>query len=305
MAEIAIGFDPAFLDILVKLEDEEGNLNEKLPLPGHHHRMTRIHKQAGGNGVNIASVLCKLGYDVNLVIPLNNEFKDLLYIKGLNKITKINGEISETIAITWKEGEIQLNDVRCELGKEQWTGEIDKLWKETPIKLFTNWGLNIKSLEWVSKQFSSITELFTNSSDSENNDLFNINSLNSHILIEPGSLKNHPDKHDLVKILKHIMSVPNEKLTILLANEEEADEFFSISGGVKIIHSKSEIQIFQEDTSTIIQVPNLKCEPNTYLGAGDAFLSGIIHSILSGNIDPLLFVDQGIKTVQRYLCESI
>lgn len=306
MDEISIGFDPAFIDIIVKLLDEQGKLLEKLPLPGHHHRMTRIDTLAGGNGVNIASMLVQLGYNVNLVVPVDEEFIKLLQKRKISKITPITGDVNHTVAITWKEGEIQLNEIKGELGREQWTRKIDDLWKNSPVKLFINWGLNKKSLEWVSMQLLSLANvpLEKLTSDNIHDEIFKIESLNSHILLEPGSLHSHPDKNDLMKVIQYIMSLPNEKLTVLLANEEEGREYSKIDQGIKIIHTKSEVRIHQGKNRTFVKVPALKCQPDTYLGSGDAFLSGIIDSILLGNTESLPLVRRGISNAQKYLCES-
>ena len=152
--ELAIGFDPAFIDTLVRLESIDGELLDTLPPLGHHHRKTKILRVAGGNGVNISSTLLKLGVDHKLVIPLNDLFSSLLAMRGIkNNVVPISAEISETVALTMSGGELQLNEIKGKLQFKHWTQEVHQAWINSPIRLFLNWGLNQTSVEWVAIQW--------------------------------------------------------------------------------------------------------------------------------------------------------
>ena len=71
---LAIGFDPSFVDTLVRVQNIDGSLAKKLPLPGQHNRTPSITRIAGGNGVNLSAVLTSLKIDNTLVVPYDEEF---------------------------------------------------------------------------------------------------------------------------------------------------------------------------------------------------------------------------------------
>ena len=52
-----IGFDPSFIDTIVRAQNSSGLLIDTLPEPGDHHRSSKINKTAGGNSVNISYTL--------------------------------------------------------------------------------------------------------------------------------------------------------------------------------------------------------------------------------------------------------
>ncbi len=293
-----IGFDPSFLDTIVRLEDNKGELIDKLPLVGHHHRNSKIFRIAGGNGVNIAATLKALGIPVKLIVPTTDEFTKLLNERGIYDITAIGTEISETVAINWVEGEIQMNEVRSNLSAKNWTREVHELWMNNPVDVYLNWGLNKSSLEWVYLQW--LGSCGVKYSDINFVDLQNqVKKYNyplKPVIIEPGSIKDHKDKNELVNFLKYIDSVDSKFPMVLCANEEEEVEFVDINNITKIIHSSSEIKIMN---TSIIEVPEIKDEIVTFVGAGDAFTSGIIYQLMNKNEDLIEIVNFAINIAQQ------
>ena len=71
---LSIGFDPSFVDTLVRVENSDRSLAHELPLPGQHHRTPTIYRIAGGNGVNISAILTAIGIENTLVVPCDQEF---------------------------------------------------------------------------------------------------------------------------------------------------------------------------------------------------------------------------------------
>lgn len=299
---LAIGFDPVFIDTLVALKSADGKLISELPEPGHHFRNAEISRIAGGNGVNISYVLNKLGIQHKLVVPVNNLFMELLNERGIinNQIEGIDTEIGDTVGISWKPGEIQLNDPRSILGLNQWTEEINNLWNSSPIKLFINWGLNSNILEWASIQWLSSSGWKFEEIKEETNhydQVLEVQENDSLLLLEPGSIKNNRDKDKLLLLLNHISKTNSHPLSILCANEEEKEDFNTIIFQNKIIHTSKVVVHYKNDDVLIYEVPPLNLEPKTFVGAGDSFIAGLIQSLLGGSID----INNGIKIAQNFL----
>ena len=156
---LAIGFDPVFIDTLVALKSKDGKLIDELPKPGHHFRNATISRIAGGNGVNISYVLNKINVQHKLVIPSNDLFMNLLEDRGIRseQIEAINTAVGETVGVTWKPGEIQLNDPRSVLGINQWSETVDKYWKNSPIKTLKP-GLPIKTMIILTPRLMILSE---------------------------------------------------------------------------------------------------------------------------------------------------
>lgn len=295
---LAIGFDPSFLDIIIRLEDKNGNLIDKLPKVGHHHRNSKFTRIAGGNGVNIGTTLHKLGFDPKLVIPLNEEFIQLLNNNGLSNLEGIDSEISQTVAITWKEGEIQLNEIRGDLNRNNWTERVHDLWQDSPIHVMTNWGLNPSSLEWVYLQWISASGI--SYSEIQFDDLkkqaFGCRACKKYFVIEPGSIQEHRDREKLLEFLQYMSNCAVN--TILCMNEEEAIEYKEIKNFTKITHTATNVTIQNSNGKIIITVPPLQKEPVNFVGAGDAFTAGIVESILKNDMDIKNMVKNGIRVSQ-------
>ncbi len=299
---LAIGFDPAFIDTLVALKSPDGRLIDELPKPGHHFRNATISRIAGGNGVNISSVLNKLNIEHKLIVPSTDLFMNLLEERGIesNQIEAIDAGVGETVGVTWKPGEIQLNDPRSVLGLNQWNETIDKLWKESPIKLFINWGLNSSILEWASIQWLSCSGWnFEELTEEKNhiNQALEIQDNNALLLLEPSSISKHRDKKNLLRLINQMSVVNNHPLSILCANEEEEKDFESIKFQNTIIHTSQYVKHYSNDNIIIYDVPSLNKEPITFVGAGDSFLAGIIQSLLSNRIE----INNGIKIANNFL----
>ncbi len=298
---LAIGFDPAFIDTLVRVQNKSGKLEDALPPPGFHHRSSTISKVAGGNGTNVAFVLNKLNVDNILVVPTNNEFEILLGKRGLTNFISINDRINDTVGITWKKGEIQFNCIRGDLRKSDWSPKIHQLWQNSPLHVYLNWGLNPSSSEWVSCQWLASCDWSYDELQSEKNvnaQALEEDNLKNPVILEPGSVKSHKDTNFLLNLLNQMGEIESELNHIILCcNEEENQEFTSFKFNTKIVHTSSAVQLFQGDDIVKYQVKSLKNEPLTYVGAGDAFLAGIIESLLKNKLD----IDNGLDTAKKFL----
>ena len=145
-----IGFDPSFIDTIVRAQNSSGLLIDTLPEPGDHHRSSKINKTAGGNSVNISYTLKKLQLSHNLIIPSNDEFDLLLGKRKLKVEYKLHNQINETVAINWNKGEIQFNDSSSTLNIDHFTKKVYQYWTDSHIQCLLNLGLNHTSLEWLS-----------------------------------------------------------------------------------------------------------------------------------------------------------
>ncbi|MHA2250242.1 MAG: hypothetical protein ACXAD7_07765 [Candidatus Kariarchaeaceae archaeon] len=296
-----IGFDPAFIDTLVRLECKDGNLLPELPIAGFHHRMSKINRIAGGNGTNVSSILTKLGIQNTLVVPCNPDFELLLKKRVISDIYPIEVSINETVALTYEPGEIQFNHVRAKLGFINWTKEIHEFWQQSDIQVYLNWGLNPLSHEWVSCQWLascgwSYDELIEET-DRTSQALEATIPLKK-IILEPGSIKEHNLKQVLTNLLEQIASTSyNEEYPILCCNEEEATEYQSITFQHKIVHTDKFVDFYRCGERRRYKVEPLTKDPETFVGAGDAFLAGIIQACLKGSPN----IKNGIKTAQSFL----
>ena len=279
-----VGFDPAFIDTLVRAEDISESLIENLPEPGFHHRSSKISRIAGGNGTNIAFILQKLNIPCTLVVPTNQQFITLLAERGIENFISIKAQVNETVGITWAPGEIQFNAVKGSLGKTQWTPQIHDLWTDSEIHTYLNWGLNQTSNEWVSCQWLascgwSFEEIY------HEKEIFHqaleAASIKYPIILEPGSIASHPHNEYLLSLLKQIGSTDfNPSLPLLSCNEEEKIEFEELSFPTTVVHTAERITIASNDQEFHLQVPPLSNEPTTFVGAGDAFTAGLIAQYL-------------------------
>ena len=299
---LAIGFDPVFIDTLVALKSKDGKLIDELPKPGHHFRNATISRIAGGNGVNISYVLNKINVQHKLVIPSNDLFMNLLEDRGIRseQIEAINTAVGETVGVTWKPGEIQLNDPRSVLGINQWSETVDKYWKESPIKLFINWGLNYNILEWASIQWLSCSGWSIEELTEERNHFnqaLEVQNNSSLLLLEPGSIREHHERNNLLKLINSMSKINDHTLSTLCANEEEENDFESINFQNTIIHTSQYVRHRSNDKNVTYDVPRLNKEPVTFVGAGDSFLAGLIQSLLEGRID----ITNAIITAQNFL----
>ncbi|MCY3411658.1 MAG: hypothetical protein INQ03_08515 [Candidatus Heimdallarchaeota archaeon] len=298
ITHLAVGFDPSFIDEIVRLEDNNGNLIPSFPKPGHHHRNTVIHRIAGGNGVNVAFTLQQLGYNIEVVVPANDEYLILLAQRGLTSVYQLGTQINQTIAVTWAEGEVQMNSINGKLGKEHWSEVVHEKWQANPLNISINWGLNPSSMEWISLQWIASCNVKYEDilwSDPVTQAL-EVHHCKIPLIIEPGLFSQHPDSDQLQLLLKHMMGSGN---CILLGNEEERSQYISISEN-KIIHTASSVEISKKGTKNV-KIPKLEQEPVTFVGAGDAFLSGIVHGILLNIRDLEKLVNFGISTAQKYI----
>ncbi|MDH5401521.1 MAG: hypothetical protein OEZ01_12795 [Candidatus Heimdallarchaeota archaeon] len=295
---LSIGFDPSFIDTLVRVQN--GNsLATHLPLPGNHHRDSFIQRIAGGNGVNVSYVLSKIDIPHTLVVPVNQEFEMLLKQRGIINFYSINADISETVALTYSKGDIQFNHQRSVLNRIHWSKEIHDLWVNSPIAIFLNWGLNIDSLEWVSLQWLSICGWNFDELLSER-DLFShaleMNCPSKPIILEPGSIKTHHSKDNLTKLLTNMSKSEITDKLIFCCNEEEVSEYRTINFPNFVLHTSKFVELIGSEEK-LVDVPKLRREPETFVGAGDAFLAGMISSVLKDEID----LDYCIKVAQTYL----
>jgi hypothetical protein len=298
---LAIGFDPSFIDTLVRAQKSDGTLADELPPPGHHHRDSYITRIAGGNGVNISVILTKLGVDNILVAPCNSEFRILLNKRGINNIEGIDSQINETVGVTWVPGDIQFNYVKHGLFKEHWTKNIHELWRKSEVQTYLNWGLNPKALEWVSTQWLATCGWNFEEIKAETNVIdraLTVTDPVASFLIEPGSIRFHIDNKELMKILSHIAKHSWEsEYAILSANEEEFQEYSSIDMKQNIVHTSNYVKFTDQETDEMYNVEKLHKEPLTYVGAGDAFIAGIIKSMYDLKLD----IGEGIETARKFL----
>ncbi|RMG20866.1 MAG: carbohydrate kinase family protein [Methanobacteriota archaeon] len=288
-----IGFDPTFVDIMVELRKNDGSLIESLPLPGHHHRNCRTTEIAGGNGVNVGRVLKRLGRDISIVVPLDELFRGLLkkdpYLNWSDVLEISNGGSNRTIALIWKKGEIQLNSVSYSLGMQNWSPEVHEAWISSPIAVFLNWGLNPLAHEWVSCQILSLAgctheEIHEFSSSQLIEQAMDIDLASTPpILVDTGLLRDHSHIESLTKLKNKIMGIGN---SILVCNEEEAQENLQLGDANLIIHSSNEVIIKSNDLRKRVDVPFLRNGERNFVGAGDAFLAGLIDCLLNDQ-DPL------------------
>ncbi|MHA2092633.1 MAG: hypothetical protein ACW98K_17445 [Candidatus Kariarchaeaceae archaeon] len=286
-----IGFDPAFIDTLVRVEDEHGVLNEHLPQPGFHHRSSKILKNAGGNGTNVAYVLSKLNIPCTLVVPTNQQFISLLKERGIEKFVSLNTEVNETVGISWAPGEIQFNAVTGSLGKAHWISPIHDLWMGSDLHTYLNWGLNQTSNEWVACQWLASCGWSYEEISQEKDYLqqaLESSSIQYPIFLEPGSIVKHLHFEYLQSLLKQIGSTYFDSwLPLLSCNEEEKSEFKGVSFPTIIIHTEDRVTLARNDQEIHLHVPTLRNEPATFVGAGDAFTAGLIARYLDKKqIDP-------------------
>ncbi len=297
---LSIGFDPSFIDTLVWLNDKNGDLITDIPPLGMHHRTSLIKRVAGGNGVNISYILNKLNLNHYLIISVNDYYMSLLEKRGIRNIIPIkNANISETVALITKNGEIQCNYFTTSLGIDHWSPEIHKYWQNSSINVFLNWGLNKTALEWVSIQWLascgwSYDEIIN--IDNYFSTAINTTNCEKSIIIEPGSIKHHKDSKQLYKLLEHI-SLNTEDL-IFSANEEEKIEFSKFIFTTKIIHTKNYVLTYNKD-NIIDKIKVIPIENAiNFVGAGDAFLAGLIYDKYKYN---RLNVNFAIKVAQQFI----
>ncbi|MCE7733284.1 MAG: hypothetical protein GPJ54_00305 [Candidatus Heimdallarchaeota archaeon] len=298
---LSIGFDPSFVDTLVRVENKDKSLANNLPLPGHHHRTPAINRIAGGNGVNISAILTAIEIEHTLVVPCDEEFQILLNKRRIELVEKIDCEVNNSVGITWLAGEMQFNDARHGPSKRNWTESIHNLWIESPLQCYLNWGLNPNSLEWVSILWlASCGWKYQEIIDERNlfEKAINSDTPVKSILLEPGSIKFHDEKNKLMQLLHHIANKSNElEYAIFSSNEEEHLEYSDIQMKQYILHTSENVSLKIGEDIKRYEVPRLSKEPLTFVGAGDAFIAGIIHSILGKQLDP----EVGINTAQEFL----
>lgn len=298
---LSIGFDPSFVDTLVRVENKDRTLASDLPLSGHHHRTPTINRIAGGNGVNISAILNSIGIEHVLVVPCDEEFQILLNNRRIELVEKISCKVNNSVGITWLAGEMQFNDARYGPSMENWTEKIHALWIESPLQSYLNWGLNPNSVEWVSILW--LASCGWNHQDIiEETNLFDkaikVDSPNKSILLEPGSIKSHKEKNKLTQLLNHIANNSKQlEYAIFSSNEEEYGEYSDIKMKQYILHTSEFVSLTIGENTKRYDVPRLLKEPLTFVGAGDAFIAGIIKSILEFNLDP----EVGIETAQEFL----
>lgn len=303
---ISVGFDPAFIDTVVRAEDEQGNLMPELPKPGYHHRRSTITRVAGGNAVNVAYVLKKLGNDINLVIPSNNLFDELLKQKGMECVHRIHETVNETVAVAWEPGEIQFNQVIGEIGSKHYTESIHKYWTQSPIHIMVNWGLNYQSHEWISClwlascgwNYEEIDEIKSTVIDHA----IETDNLQHKLVLEPGGILEHPKQEVLHNLLSRMAETSHDNLyPVFLCNEEEDKIFAEYNFHSKIIHTSQRVICWNAGTKQVYEVPQLK-QIKTFVGAGDSFLAGIVHELYQNN---RLAPSYAISVAQKYMTNTL
>jgi sugar/nucleoside kinase (ribokinase family) len=297
-----IGFDPAFIDTLVRVQTNNGVLEKHLPPPGYHHRSSNITRIAGGNGTNIASILIKLNVQCTLVVPTDPYFEILLKQRGIKNIVSIKADVNETVGVSWKPGEIQFNSIRGRLGRKHWTEVIHNLWSKSKIQLYLNWGLNPDAKEWVACQWlASCGWNFQELSAEKNieSQAIEATTINKPIILEPGSFESQPQKQFLLDILKKIGTTSFDEIyPILSCNEEESKEYQKMNFPTKIIHTSTEVVEKRNDHPEYHTVEPLEHDPITYVGAGDSFLAGLIEGVLNYSS---LDIEHAITVAQQFL----
>lgn len=298
-----IGFDPSFIDTIVRAQNSYGLLIDTLPEPGDHHRISKINKTAGGNSVNISYTLKKLQLSHNLIIPSNDEFDLLLGKRKLKVEYKLHNQINETVAINWNKGEIQFNDSSSTLNVDHFTKKVYQYWTDSHIQCLLNLGLNHTSLEWLSClwlsscgwEFEDIKNL---SKSSLISNAINEQNLIKPIILDPGSIKFHPNRPQLIELLANIsQSNKDDIYPILINNNHEYYEYQKLAFPTKITHSAEEV-IYKTMSNTFnYDVPKLD-NIQTFVGAGDAFFAGILFSLYqSKTID----IEFAINIAQKYM----
>ncbi len=305
-----IGFDPTFLDVFVYSLDANGRLIPKLPNPGHHVRNSLIKEVAGGNGVNVARTLARLGHDPALVIPYDDYFMEVLsldpHLKNLERHRIHDCGSNRTIAVIWGEGEIQFNHTSNNLEKRHWTQDVHHLWTESSFHVFLNWGLNSTSNEWVTCQLLALSGI-------KNNELKELSKRDAielamevsiecdhPILIDTGRFDHHSEKEELVNLFAKLAGLDQ---CIVLMNEEEAPVLQEIPMQNYILHTPERIKAKFKSETIHVDVPPLK-EALNFVGAGDAFLAGIIDGLKLGvglSKDLLL---NGVRVAQKHIMDT-
>ncbi len=84
---------------------------------------------------------------------------------------------------------------------------------------------------------------------------------------------------------------------VFSSNEEECEEYSDIKMKQYILHTSEYVSLTIGENSKRYNVPRLLREPLTFVGAGDAFIAGIIKSISENKIDP----EVGIEIAQEFL----
>ena len=200
---------------------------------------------------------------------------------------------------------MQFNDARYGPSRSNWTKKIHNLWIGSPLQCYLNWGLNPNSLEWVSILWLA-TCGWNHQEIIEEGNLFDkaikTDNPNKSILLEPGSIKLHEEKSKLNQLLNHIANKSKQlEYAIFSSNEEEFAEYSDIVMKQYILHTSEYVSLKIGENSKKYDVPRLIKEPLTFVGAGDAFIAGIIKSILDFNLDPQV----GIEIAQEFLHSNL
>lgn len=140
------GYDPVFLDILVTPKDKKGNTLHDLPKLGEHVPNTDIKLVAGGNALNVAKVMSKLGqgHEVMLVANMNSFFMSLIrkVIKQIQLYATTDQEPNYTCALHLRDGEWQMNAIKHGFAQEHLTPTAFVLLALSSVIPFSNFGLN-------------------------------------------------------------------------------------------------------------------------------------------------------------------
>jgi len=304
---LSIGFDPSFIDTIVRAETPKGELIGELPEPGFHHRNTKIYRVAGGNAVNIAYVLSKLDVKFDLIIPSTPLFDTLLKRRGLSTSYQIHHTVNETVAISWRPGEIQFNQIIGEISSDHFTREVYDFWNQSDIQVSVNWGLNYKSPSWLSClwlsscgwAFEEIKELTV---DDLLKQALEEKNLRHNLVLEPGSVHIHPKSQELMDLLETISTASyNQLYPVFSCNEEEDREFAALDFTSKLIHTSKQVTCYQHGSKQIFEVPEIS-DIKTFVGAGDSFVAGIVHQLYKHQrLDPAF----AISVAQRYMTNTL
>ncbi len=291
---IAIGYDPVFLDVLVKIKDEDGNLLKKVPYQaGSHYPFSEISLEPGGNGLNLAKTLSRLRHDpVTFVGKVNTVMRALLSpYENLQVVSVKDQEPNITVSLELEQGEFQINYKHVGFAPDDLTPQAITLFQESRVNTYSNLGLNPSALELYDFLASKILD--------------SGRLLEGKISVfDPSTLLAFDQWEVLREFFEEKFSrLPGVK--IVSVNEEEY-QLLRGNGALKeskgfmiVVHSTSQV-VVHDGEKTRFLVPPLPGPAKQLLGAGDAFNAGLVQGFLTG-CSVVESVRRAIETAQQHI----
>ena len=155
-------------------------------------------------------------------------------------------------------------------------------------------------MEWIHCQWLASCGVAFEDLDQfvEINDLNQLNPTKT-LVVEPGNIQDHQDKAQLMELLEIMVS---KDQVIFLCNEEEFKEFAQLPARNMVVHSSDKLLVRWKKREKEMVVPTLPCEPKNFIGAGDAFLAGIISALMQSHHNLDQIASMAISVAQDHIC---